>query len=79
MTLLVSLASYILTSVLTFAHFTHIYNNNTSTHYHLAWKFEKPFIISFITLCFIQLKINELVVFFKLSKIVYEAKTIINK
>ena len=38
MTLLVSLASYIVFfSVLTFAHFscfTHIYNNNTSTLYH---------------------------------------------
>ena len=62
MTLLVSLASYI-PSLLTFAHFsrfTHIYNNNTSTLYHLAWEFEKPFIISFITLPFIQPKINEL-------------------
>ena len=62
MTLLVSLASYIL-SVLTFAHFshfTHIYNNETSTLYHFAWEFKKPFIISFITLHFIQLKINEL-------------------
>ena len=42
MTLLVSLASY---SVLTFAHFshfTHIYDNNTSTLYHLALEFEKP-------------------------------------
>ena len=27
---------------------------------HLAWEFEKPFIISFITLRFIQPKINEL-------------------
>ena len=67
MTLLVSLASYVYTSILTFAHFsrfTHIYNNNTSTHYHLAWEFEKPFIISFITLRFIQPKINELLFLF---------------
>ena len=59
MTLLVSLASHIL-NVLTFAHFScfrHIYNNNTSTLYHLAWEFEKPFIISFVRLRFIQPKI----------------------
>ena len=56
MTLLVSLASYILT----FTHFTHIYNNHTFALYHLAWQLETPFIISFITFCFIQLKINEL-------------------
>ena len=55
MTLLVSLASYMLASL-----HLHIYNNNTSTLYHLTWEFEKPFIISFITLRFIQPKINEL-------------------
>ena len=58
MTLLVSLASYILASL--HSHTTHIYNNNTFTHYCLACEFKKPFIISFITLRFIQLKINEL-------------------
>ena len=54
MTLLVSLASYMLASL-----HLHIYNNNTSTLYHLTWEFEKPFLISFITLCFIQPKIKE--------------------
>ena len=58
-----SLTCIFYTIVLTFAHFsrfTHIYNDNTSTHYHLAWEFEKWFFISFITLRFIQPKINEL-------------------
>ena len=33
----------------------------TFSIYHLTWEFKKPLIISFITLHFIQLKINELV------------------
>ena len=66
MTLLVSLASYIL-AILTFAHLTHIYNNNTVSLYHLTWEFYKLFIISFIMLCFIQLKINEVVKYFILQ------------
>ena len=60
-----SLTCILYTSILTFAHFsrfTHIYNNNTSTLYHLAWEFKKPFIISFITLRFIQPKISELLI-----------------
>ena len=53
------------TSILAFAYFscyTHIYNNNTFTLYHLAWEFEKPFIISFTALRFIQPKINGLLI-----------------
>ena len=61
MALLVSLASYYRPYIhtLLMTYFTHIYNNNTP-HSHLAWESKKPFIISFITLCFIQPKINEL-------------------
>ena len=50
------------TSILTFAHpscFTHVYNNTFSL-YHFTWEFKKPFLISFITLHFIQPKINGL-------------------
>ena len=53
MTLLVSPTTYILASL-------HSHTSHTSTLSHLAWEFEKPFIISFITLHFIQPKINEL-------------------
>ena len=50
MTLLVSLASYILAFLHSHtAHASHIYNNNTFTLYHLAWELKKSFIISFIT------------------------------
>ena len=59
MTLLVSLASYILASLHSHtSHTTYIYNNNTSSLYHLTWEFKKPFIISFIMFCFIQPKIK---------------------
>ena len=63
-----SLTCILYTSILTFTHFScfkHIYNNYTFTVYHLAWEFKKPFIISFIMLCFIQLKINELLCYFQ--------------
>ena len=44
-----------------FSRFTHIYNNHPFSLYHLAWEFQKPFIISLICLiCFIRPKINEL-------------------
>ena len=63
MTLLVSLASYILVSLHSHtSHASHIFTITTLPHYHLAWKFEKPFMISFIMLRFIQLKINELLI-----------------
>ena len=60
-----SLTCILYTSVLnTYTHFSqssHIFTiTNTFTLYYLAWKFKKPFIISFITLHFIQPKINEL-------------------
>ena len=64
MTLLVSLASYILASLhLHTSHASHIFTITTLPHYHLAWEFEKPFIISFITLPFIQPKINGLLIY----------------
>ena len=56
-----SLTCILYTSILTFTHFSrfkHIYNNYTFSLYHITYEFKKPFIISFIMLCFIQLKIN---------------------
>ena len=63
MTLLVSLTTYILASL--HSHTSHISRITTLPHSHLAWEFEKPFIISFITLRFIQPKIKELISFWR--------------
>ena len=61
MTLLVSLASYILVSLhLHTFHASHIFTITTLHTLSSRLGFEKPFIISFITLRFIQPKINEL-------------------
>ena len=64
MTLLVSPTTYILASLHSHtSHTSHISRITTLPHTHLAWEFEKPFIISFInTPRFIQLKINELLI-----------------
>ena len=65
MTLLVSLASYILASLhLHTSHaIAHIHNNCSFSLHHLTWEFKKPVTISFITLRFIQPKIiNELLI-----------------
>ena len=59
-------------SILTLAHFscfTRIYNNHTFTLYHITWELKKPCIISFITLHFIQPKINELIILLAWSPI----------
>ena len=60
-----SLTCILYISILTFthfSHFTHIYNNYIFSLYQLAWEFKKLFVISFITLCFIRPKINELLI-----------------
>ena len=60
-----SLTCILYTSI-TFTHFscfTHIYNNNSFSHYHFTWEFKKPFIISFVRFHFIQPKIHVIELF----------------
>ena len=60
MTLLVTLASYILASLCSCSsHTLHVFTITTLSHLRIQ-ETKKPFIISFIVLCFIQLKINKL-------------------
>ena len=61
MTLLVTLASYILASLhLHTFYVSHIYNNTIHLVYHLSWEFEKPFMYHPFHYVSLQLKITEL-------------------